>query len=143
MLERLGKAKILSKLDPRSAYNLIRIKEGDEYKTAITCSFGHFEYIITLFELKNTPTVFQHFINDVLEDVIGKFAYTYINGIIIFYKDYNSHLAYVKEIHIRLRKAELFTKLEKYEFFVLYIDFLGNGISFEGIFMDPKRLTLF
>jgi len=77
MLEHLGKAKIFSKLDLRSAYNLIRIKEGDEYKIAFTCIFGNLEYTVIPFGLKNAPVVFQHFINDVLEDVIGKFAYAY------------------------------------------------------------------
>jgi len=107
MLEHLGKAKIFSKLDLRSAYNLIRIKEGDEYKTAFTCIFGHFEYTVMPFGLKNAPAVFQHFINDVLEDVIEKFEYAYIDDIIIFSKDYNSHIKHVKEILIRLKKCKL------------------------------------
>jgi len=105
MLEHLGKAKIFSKLDLRSAYNLIRIKEGDEYKIAFTCIFGNLEYTVIPFGLKNAPVVFQHFINDVLEDVIGKFAYAYIDDIIIFSKNYNSHVKHVKEILTRPRKA--------------------------------------
>jgi len=113
MLEHLGKAKIFSKLDLRSAYNLIRIKEGDEYKTAFTCIFGYFKYTVMPFGLKNAPAVFQHFINDVLDDVIGKFEYAYIDDIMIFSKDYNSHVKYVKEILTRLRKAKLYAKLEK------------------------------
>jgi len=105
MLEHLGKAKIFSKLYFRSAYNLIRIKEGDEYKIAFTCIFGNLEYTVIPFGLKNAPVVFQHFINDVLEDVIGKFAYAYIDDIIIFSKNYNSHVKHVKEILTRPRKA--------------------------------------
>ena len=79
MLERLGKGKIFSKLDLRSAYNLVKIKSGDEYKTAFTYKFGHYEFLVMPFSLKNSPAVFQHFINDVLEDVTGKFVYSYID----------------------------------------------------------------
>jgi len=75
MLEHLAKGKVFSKLDLRSAYNLVRIKEGDEYKTAFNCKYGHFEYLIMPFSLKNAPAVFQHFINDVLEDFLGKLVF--------------------------------------------------------------------
>jgi len=141
IFEHLGKAKIFSKLDLRSAYNLVRIKEGDEYKTAFTCKFGHFEYLVMPFGLKNAPAVFQHFINDVLEDCIGKFAYAYIDDIIIFSSNFATHLIHVKTVLLCLRKAGLFTKLEKCEFFASFIDFLGHRISSKGIHMDPKKVS--
>jgi len=105
MLESLGKGKIFSKLDLKSAYNLIRIKSGDEYKTAFTCKLGHFEYIVMPFGLKNAPAVFQHFINDIFEDIIGKFVYCYIDDIIIFSSDYFTKLI------IQILQIKLETKL--------------------------------
>ena len=105
MLESLGKGKIFSKLDLKSAYNLIRIKSGDEYKTAFTCKLGHFEYSVMPFELKNAPAVFQHFINDIFEDIIGKFVYCYIDDIIIFSSDYFTKLI------IQILQIKLETKL--------------------------------
>ena len=140
MLEHLGKGKIFSKLDLRSAYNLVRIKSGDEYKTAFTCKYGHFEYLVMPFGLKNAPAVFQHFINDVLEDILGKFVYSYIDDIIIFSPNYKIHIKHVNEVLSRLRKAGLFAKLEKCEFFASFIDFLGHRISSEGISMDPNKV---
>jgi len=140
MLEHLGKGKIFSKLDLRSAYNLVRIKSGDEYKTAFTCKYGHFEYLVMPFGLKNAPAVFQHFINDVLEDILGKFVYSYIDDIIIFSPNYKIHIKHVSEVLSRLRKAGLFAKLEKCEFFATFIDFLGHRISSEGISMDPNKV---
>jgi len=74
MLEHLAKGKFFSKLDLRSAYNLVRIKEGNECKTAFNCKYGHFEYLVMPFSLKNAPAVFQHFIIDVHEDYLGKFV---------------------------------------------------------------------
>jgi len=141
MLEHLAKGKIFSKLDLRSAYNLVRIKKGDEYKTAFTCKFGHFEYLVMPFGLKNAPAVFQHFINDVLEDVLGKFAYSYIDDIIIFSPNFKTHISHVKTVLELLRSAGLYAKLEKCEFFVPFIDFLGHRISSEGIHMDPSKVS--
>ncbi len=141
MLEHLGKGKIFSKLDLRSAYNLVRIKNGDEYKTAFTCKFGHFEYLVMPFGLKNAPAVFQHFINDVLEEVLGNFAYAYIDDIIIFSPDYKTHINHVITVLKLLRSAGLYAKLEKCEFFVSFIDFLGHRISGEGIHMDPNKVS--
>jgi len=141
MLEHLVNGKIFSKLDLRSAYNLVRIKKGDEYKTAFTCKYGHFEYLVMPFGLKNAPAVFQHFINDVLEDIIGVFVFCYIDDIIIFSPDLDSHYKHLSEVLKRLRNAGLFAKLEKCEFCVPYLDFLGHRISSEGIFMDPKKVS--
>ena len=141
MLENLSKGKVFSKLDLRSAYNLVRIKEGDEYKTAFTCKFGHFEYLVMPFGLKNAPAVFQHFINDVFEDIIGSFVYCYIDDIIVFSPDMDSHFTHLIEVLKRLRKAGLYAKLEKCEFCVPFLDFLGHRISSEGIFMDPKKVS--
>jgi len=140
MLEHLGTGKIFSKLDLRSAYNLVRIKCGDEYKTAFNCKFGHFEYLVMPFGLKNAPAVFQHFINDVLEDILGVYVYSYIDDIIIFSSNYRTHINHVTEVLTRLRNAGLFVKLEKCAFFVSSIDFLGHRISSEGIFMDPHKV---
>jgi len=141
MLEHLSKGKVFSKLDLRSAYNLVRIKEGDEFKTAFTCKYGHFEYLVMPFGLKNAPAVFQHFINDVLEDVLGKFAFSYIDDIIVFSPDMESHYIHLTEVLKRLRSAGLYAKLEKCEFCVPFLDFLGHRISSDGIFMDPKKVS--
>ena len=141
MLECLRKGKIFSKIDLRQAFNLIRIKEGHEYKTAFTCIYGHFEYLVMPFGLKNAPAVFQHFINDVFEDIIGKFVFCYIDDIIIFSPDLDTHYKHLIDVLTRLRNAGLFAKLEKCEFCVPFLDFLGHRISAEGIFMDPKKVS--
>ena len=125
MLENIGKGKIFSKLDLKSAYNLIWIKSGDEYKTAFTFKLGYFEYSVVPFGLKNTPAVFQHFVSDIFEDIIGKFVYCYIDDIFIFSSDYSTHVEHIKEVLSRLRSSNLVATLEKCEFFVPYIDFLG------------------
>lgn len=65
LLEQLGRARIFTKIDLRGAYNLLRIKKGDEWKTTFCPRYGHFEYNVMPFGLTNAPTIFQHMMNDI------------------------------------------------------------------------------
>ena len=65
LLEQLGRARIFTKIDLREAYNLVQIKEGDEWKTTFYIRYGHFEYNVMPFGLTNAPVVFQHMMNDI------------------------------------------------------------------------------
>jgi len=84
LIDRVKGAKYFTKLDLKSAYNLVRIKEGDDYKTAFRTRYGQYEYLVMPFKLKNAPVTFQHFINDVLNDYLDDFVISYINNIFIF-----------------------------------------------------------
>ncbi|MGL5200452.1 MAG: reverse transcriptase family protein [Aeromonas veronii] len=81
-LEQLRSARYFTKLDLRSAYNLIRIREGDEWKTAFSTMTGHYEYRVMPFGLVNSPSVFQAFINDVFRDMLNKWVIVYIDDIL-------------------------------------------------------------
>ncbi len=85
-LEQLREATIYTKLDLRSAYNLIRIKEGDEWKTAFLTTRGHYEYQVMPYGLANSPAVFQSFINDIFRDLLNQYVVAYIDDILIYSK---------------------------------------------------------
>jgi len=72
IIEKVKGAKYFTKLDLRSSYNLIIIKEGDEYKTAFRTKYGHYEYLVMPFGLKNAPATFQSFINSILRPYLEK-----------------------------------------------------------------------
>ncbi len=82
--EILQGAKVFTKLDLRNAYHLVRIKEGDEWKTAFNTPNGHFEYRVLPFGLVNAPAVFQALVNDVLRDMLNIFVFMYLDDILIF-----------------------------------------------------------
>ncbi|XP_016359562.1 RNA-directed DNA polymerase homolog [Sinocyclocheilus anshuiensis] len=83
-LEQLREATIYTKLDLRSAYNLIRIKEGDEWKTAFLTTRGHYEYQVMPYGLANAPAVFQSFINEIFRDLLNQYVIAYIDDILIY-----------------------------------------------------------
>ena len=107
VFEAMRDAKIYSKLDLKSSYNLIRIKEGDEYKTAFSTKFGLYEYLVMPFGLTNTPATFQSFINHVLREEINDCCQVYLDDIIIYSKILEEHIAHVRRVLTRLIENKL------------------------------------
>ena len=140
-LDRLVGAKVYTKLDIRSAYNLIRIKEGDEWKTAFRTRYGHFEYRVMPFGLANAPATFQGHINAVLRDYLDVFCLAYIDDILIFSEREEDHEEHVRKVLERLLAAGLYCKLEKCEFSTRRVGFVGYVITPEGVSMEDDRVA--
>jgi hypothetical protein len=87
LLHQLSHAKVYTKIDLHGAYNLMHIWEGDEWQTTFKTHNDHFEYVVMSFGLTNTPTTFQHLMNDVFREYLDDFLFCYINDIFIFSKN--------------------------------------------------------
>ncbi|KAL0195094.1 hypothetical protein M9458_008666, partial [Cirrhinus mrigala] len=140
-LEQLRSARIYTKLDLRSAYNLIRIREGDEWKTAFSTTTGHYEYQVMPFGLANSPSYFQAFVNDVFRDMLNRWVIIYIDDILIYSNSYSDHVQHVRAVLQRLIEHQLYAKEEKCDFHQQSISFLGYVISPEGIAMDETKVN--
>lgn len=92
---------------------MVRIKEGDEWKTAFSTPTGHWEYHVMPFGLANAPAVFQDFINDVLREILNRFVFVYLDDILIFSDSLQEHIDHVQQVLKRLLENHLFVKLEK------------------------------
>ncbi len=138
-LEQLRTAKYFTKLDLRSAYNLIRIREGDKWKTAFSSTSGHYEYRVMPFGLANSPSVFQAF-NDVFRDMLNNFVIVYIDDILIYSDSLETRVKHVRAVLQRLIKHQLYAKIQKCEFHQTQISFLGYVISPEGVTMDDSKV---
>jgi hypothetical protein len=140
LLDRLRIGKIFTKLDLRGVYNLLRIRPGDEWKTAFHTRYGHFKYMVMPFGLTNAPVVFQHLMNDIFRDYMNKFVMVYLDDILIFSKDQEIHDKHVRLVLATLREHGLYAKLEKCEFDKSSMAFLGYVIFPDGIFMDKSKV---
>ncbi|QRW20759.1 Retrotransposable element Tf2 protein [Rhizoctonia solani] len=140
LMAKLRNAKLFTKLDLCWGYNNVRIKEGDEWKTAFRTKYGLFKYLVMPFGLTNAPAAFQHFMNDLFRDLIDVTVVIYLDDILIFSKDPKKHPEHVREVLLRLMKNQLFCKLSKCQFHVTTVDYLGIVISPAGFSMDQKKI---
>jgi len=141
MLHRLRGARIFTKLDLRNAYHLIRIKEGDEYKTAFLTGYGQFEYRVMPFGFTNAPATFQAYIDDCLRPYIDDFAMCYLDDILIYSTNEKEHEDHVRKVLQRLQEFGLYCKAEKCQFGVSGVGFLGFIINSDRIGMESDRIS--
>ena len=138
--QQTSKAKIFTKLDIREAYHQIRIKQGEEWKTAFRTRFGHFEYTVMPFGLTNAPASFQALINNVLRPYLDKFVVAYLDDLLIYSETREEHTEHVRTVLAALLERKLRVKLSKCEFGVTKTEYLGYLIEPGKISMDPKKL---
>ena len=139
--ELLQDAQVFTKLDLRNAYHLVRIREGDEWKTGFNTPSGHYEYLVMPFGLCNAPGVFQGMINDVLRDFPNKFVFVYLDDILIFSPDEETHIQHVSQVLQKLLENQLFCKAEKCEFHAKTVSFLSYIITANHVHMDPVKVS--
>ncbi|QRW17502.1 Retrotransposable element Tf2 protein [Rhizoctonia solani] len=141
LIEKLQGAKIFSKFDLKAGYNLVRIKEGDEWKTAFKTKYGLFEYLVMPFGLTNAPAAFQDMMNKIFRDLLDVYVIIYLDNILVFSLNKKDHELHVRKVLKRLQDNDLFCNIEKCHFHVKKIDYLGFIISEFGIEVDQSKVT--
>ena len=139
-LNNLKDMKYFSKIDIISAFNNVRMKEGQEYLTAMRTRFGLFESLVMPFGLTGAPATFQRFINDALREYLDQFCTAYLDDILIYSKTREEHVEHLRKVILQLRKVGLFAKISKCEFFVPETKFLGLIVGRDGFRMDPEKI---
>ena len=142
LLDAPRKARIYTKIDLRHAFHLVRITEGDEWKTAFRTRYGSFEYCVMPFGLSNAPAAFQRFMNDIFSDMLDVCVLVYLDDILIYSDDMTQHKAHVREVLRRLRANNLFAKPSKCSFHKDTVEYLGYILSPSGLTMDPTKVEV-
>lgn len=140
-IHNLGRARIFSTIDLQSGFHQISIREEDREKTAFSINHAKFHFIRMPFGLKNAPSIFQRCVNDILDPFIGKFAYVYIDDVLIFSNSLEEHIEHISMIFNALHEANLKISNEKSHFFKSEIEYLGHIIKYQKITVDPEKIT--
>ena len=129
-------ASVFSKIDLRSGYYQLRIKEVDVPKTALRTRYGDYEFLVMPFGFTNAPAAFM----DLMNRFLDQFVVVFIDDILVYFKDAHNHEHHLRIVFQILRENQLFAKLSKCDFWLKEVSFLGHIVSAEGIRVDPMKI---
>ncbi|GJZ63696.1 putative reverse transcriptase domain-containing protein [Tanacetum coccineum] len=140
LFDQLQGSSVYSKIDLRSGYHQLRVREEDIPKTAFRTRYGHYEFQVMPFGLTNAPAVFMDLMNRVCKPYLDKFVIVFIDDILIYSKNKEEHEGHLKLILELLKKEKLYAKFSKCEFWIPKVQFLGHVIDSKGIHVDPAKI---
>nr|GEX22753.1 putative reverse transcriptase domain-containing protein [Tanacetum cinerariifolium] len=140
LFDQLQGSSIYSKIDLRSGYHQLRVREEDIPKTSFKTRYGHYEFQGMSFGLTNAPSIFMDLMNRVCKPYLEKFMIVFIDDILIYSKNEQEHIEHLKLILELLKREKLYTKFSKCEFWIPKVQFLGHVIDSRGIHVDPAKI---
>ncbi|KAL0544440.1 hypothetical protein IC582_019555 [Cucumis melo] len=140
LFDQLQGATVFSKIDLRSGYHQLRIKDEDVPKTAFRSRYGHYEFIVMSFGLTNAPALFMDLMNRVFREFLDTFVIVFIDDILIYSKTEAEHEEHLRMVLQTLRDNKLYAKFSKCEFWLKQVSFLGHVVSKAGVSVDPAKI---
>ncbi|KAJ9556411.1 hypothetical protein OSB04_011025 [Centaurea solstitialis] len=140
LFDQLQGAKFFSKIDLRSGYHQLKVREEDIPKTAFRTRYGHYEFLVMSFGLTNAPAAFMDLMNRVCKPYLDKFVIVFIDDILIYSKTAEEHGDHLRKVLEMLKREQLYAKFSMCEFWLKEVQFLGHIVTQEGIKVDPAKV---
>ncbi|GJY11734.1 putative reverse transcriptase domain-containing protein [Tanacetum coccineum] len=140
LFDQLQGSSVYSKIDLRSGYHQLRVRDEDIPKTAFRTRYGHYEFQVMPFGLTNAPAVFMDLMNRVCKPYLDKFVIVFIDDILIYSRNKEEHANHLRIILELLRKEKLYAKFSKCDFWIRIVQFLGHLIDSQGLHVDPAKI---
>ena len=140
MFDQLKGARVYSKIDLRTGYHQLRVREADIPKTAFRTRYGHFEFIVMPFRLKNRPTVFMDLTHRVFQPYLDHFVVVFVDDILIYSQSEEEHEDHLRIVLQALREHQLYSKFSKCEFWLTEVKFLGHVVSASSVPIDAEKV---
>ncbi|KAM0011412.1 putative nucleotidyltransferase, Ribonuclease H [Helianthus debilis subsp. tardiflorus] len=140
LFDQLQKASYFSKIDLRSGYHQLKVRDEDVHKTAFRTFYGHYEFLVMPFGLSNAPAAFMDLMNRVCKPYLDKFIIVFIDDILIYSKNQADHEKHLRCILKLLHHEKLYAKFSKCEFWLREVQFLGHIVSKRGIQVGPAKV---
>ena len=140
LFDQLHGSRVYSKIDLRSGYHQLRVRENDVSKTAFRTRYGHYEFLMMPFGLTNASAVFMDLMNRVFSPYLDKFVIVFIDDILVYSGSLEEHAEHLRTVLQILRERQLYSKFSKCQFWLDKVAFLGHVISEKGISVDPQKI---
>ncbi|GKF95936.1 putative reverse transcriptase domain-containing protein, partial [Tanacetum coccineum] len=140
LFDQLQGSSVYSKIDLRSCYHQLRLRDEDILKTAFRTRYGHYEFQVIPFGLTNVPAVFMDLINRVCKPYLDTFVIVFIDDILIYSRNKEEHAKHLRIILELLKKEKLYAKFSKCDFWISIVQFLRHVIDSQSIHVDPAKI---
>ncbi|XP_070055953.1 uncharacterized protein [Nicotiana tomentosiformis] len=142
LFDQLQGARFFSKIDLRSGYHQVRVRERDIPKTALRTQYGHFEFLVMSFGLTNAPAIFMDLMNSLFQPYLDLFVIVFIDYILVYSRSEDELVDYLRAILQTLRDNKFYAKFYKCEFWLKSVEFLGHIVSDGGIKVDTQKIEV-
>nr|GEU36278.1 putative reverse transcriptase domain-containing protein [Tanacetum cinerariifolium] len=140
LFDQLQDSNVYSKIDLRSCYHQLRVRDADFPKTAFRTRYGRYKFQVMPFGLTKAPAVFMDLLNRVCKPYLDKFMIVFIDDILIYSRNKEEHANHLRIILELLRKEKLYAKFSKCDFWISIVQFLGHLIDSQGLHADPAKI---